>query len=245
MESRKIDLQKAFEQNLKFISATEINVETVEKQFVKTNNRFYLTVGKIDCPTGRIVVSDPLCYLQAGKYAPMLDVTIPVGIYPVEVAICRNEHVGIRMCTVRLKITESKAVKYNLAYPTKDTAIAVTKEKVMAGFPVEAGMMSFCDEKVAKEYQEFVDNFYKVNGSQCNIYDDYFAKKFKESYEKLPAYQREEGDFIEWTNPNSQNKMVMVASGFGDGFYQSYWGYDKNNEICELIVPLINPDLFE
>ena len=148
MESRKIDLQKAFEQNLKFISATEINVETVEKQFVKTNNRFYLTVGKIDCPTGRIVVSDPLCYLQAGKYAPMLDVTIPVGIYPVEVAICRNEHVGIRMCTVRLKITESKAVKYNLAYPTKDTAIAVTKEKVMAGFPVEAGMISFCDEKV-------------------------------------------------------------------------------------------------
>lgn len=36
----------------------------------------------------------------------------------------------------------------------------------------------------------------------------------------------------------------MVASGFGDGFYQSYWGYDLNNEICELIIPLVNPDSF-
>ena len=36
----------------------------------------------------------------------------------------------------------------------------------------------------------------------------------------------------------------MIASGLGDGFYQSYWGYDAQNEICELIVPLVNPDLF-
>jgi hypothetical protein len=39
--------------------------------------------------------------------------------------------------------------------------------------------------------------------------------------------------------------MVMVASGFGDSFYQSYWGYETDNEICELIVPLVNPDIFE
>ena len=66
----------------------------------------------------------------------------------------------------------------------------------------------------------------------------------KESYEKFPQYQRKGGDFIEWENPNTKNKLVMVASGLGDGFYQSYWGYDSNNDICELIVPLVNPDLF-
>ena len=36
----------------------------------------------------------------------------------------------------------------------------------------------------------------------------------------------------------------MIASGFGDGFYQFYWGYDNDNERCELIIPLVNPDLF-
>jgi len=37
----------------------------------------------------------------------------------------------------------------------------------------------------------------------------------------------------------------MTASGFGDGFYQSYWGYDEKNEICELIVPMVNPELYD
>ena len=72
----------------------------------------------------------------------------------------------------------------------------------------------------------------------------YISTQIKESDEKLPQYQREGGDFIEWENPNTKNKLVMVASGLGDGFYQSYWGYDSNNDICELIVPLVNPDLF-
>ena len=37
---------------------------------------------------------------------------------------------------------------------------------------------------------------------------------------------------------------MMVASGLGDGFYQSFWGYDERDEICELIVPMVDPDLF-
>lgn len=54
----------------------------------------------------------------------------------------------------------------------------------------------------------------------------------------------EDGDFIEWANPDSGRRLVMVASGLGDGFYQSFWGYDERDEICELIVPMVDPDLF-
>lgn len=48
-----------------------------------------------------------------------------------------------------------------------------------------------------------------------------------------------------WTNPIHHRNMVMVASGFGDGFYQSYLGYDENQEVCQIIVPMVNPELFE
>ena len=148
------------------------------------------------------------------------------------------------MCTARLKLKDTKAVKYVNADSTKETAAAVAKDGVMNGFPVEAGMMSFCDAKVAEEYRMFLENWEKQN-PQKNHYDDYFADFFAESYKRLPAYQREDGDFIEWVNPETGNKMVMIASGFGDGFYQSFWGYDIEGEICELIVPMVNPDLFE
>jgi hypothetical protein len=40
------------------------------------------------------------------------------------------------------------------------------------------------------------------------------------------------------------NKMVMVASGFGDGYYNSYFGYDLDGQICQIIVPMVNPSVF-
>ena len=238
-----IDIKKAFEANLKYISSTEKNVDVIKRQFVKSDTRFYLTIGKVDCPTGKIVVADPLAYLPSNKYSPVLNIKVPVGEYPVEISICRSNEVGVRMCTARLKIKKTAAILYKLANPTEESAAFIGKDGVLSGFPVDAGMISICDEQVAKEYKNFIKEWYKDNPNG-NHYDDYFAKLFKESDEKFPQYQREGGDFIEWKNPNTKNKLVMVASGFGDGFYQSYWGYDLNNDICELIVPLVNPDLF-
>ncbi len=242
-ENTEIDIQKAFEANLKYISNIDVNVNDIKSQFVKSNTRFYLTIGKVSCPTGNIIISDPLAYLPSNKFCPVLNVQIPFGEYPVEVAICRSDIIGIRMCTVKLKIKEAEAVSYSLAKPTNESAAFVAKDGVLSGFPVDAGMISICDEKVAKEYQDFIANWYKDNPNG-NHYDDYFDKFFKESDEKYPQFQRQGGDFIEWENPKTKNKLIMVASGFGDGFYQRYWGYDSNNEICELIVPLVNPDLF-
>ena len=240
---KKLDVQKAFELNLKYISRQEMNVEDIKKQFVKSNTRFYLTVGEIDWLSGRIIVYDPLVYLVSGKFFVILETEIPIGKYPVEVSICRSNEIGIRMCTARLKIKNTSAVKYVIANPIEESAAFIAKDGILSGFPVDAGMISFCDEQVAKEYQAFLDTWYQDN-PDGNHYDDYFAPFFKESAVKLPQYQGEDGDFIVWENPNTKHKLVMIASGLGDGFYQSYWGYDAQNEICEMIVPLVNPDLF-
>lgn len=237
-------VQEMFQKNLKYIGELNVDADTIERQFVRTESRYFLQVGEIDCPTGKIVVSDPLCYLAAGKFCPQLVVTVAPGIYPVEVSVCRHPLTDVRMCTARLKIKDTKTAKYECAQPTEETAAAVLKDGVASGFPVEAGMMSFCDAQVAEEYRAFLEAWEKENPGK-NHYDDYFAGYFAESFEKLPAYQREGGDFIEWANPDTQNRLVMIASGFGDGFYQSFWGYDVEGEVCELIVPMVNPDLVD
>jgi hypothetical protein len=238
------DIQELFKQNLRYISQTEIDAAAIEGQFVKTQSRFYLTVGEIDCPTGHLIVSDPLYYLAADTMCPQLALSIPAGTYPVEVSLYRDSSVGIRMCTARLKIKNTKAVRYTCAEPTEESAVDKAVDGLITGFPVEAGMMSFCDVQTAKEYRHFLTAWHSEHKGK-NHYDDYFAPFFAESEKERPAYQREGGDFIEWTNPDSGNRMVMISSGFGDGFYQSHWGYDDQDELCELIVPMINPDLFE
>lgn len=239
-----LDPQEIFKQNLKYISATELTVETISNQFVKTQTRYWLTVGIADFPTGEVVVADPLCYLAAGKFAPRLTIHIPMGSYPVDVAICRNEYVGIRMCTARLRIKDTAPVRYELARPTPDSAAAGSEKEPLCGFPVDAGTMCFCDAQAAAGYLAFLDGWHKENEGK-NHYDDYFAAFFAASEKELPAFQREGGDFIAWRNPSDGNRMVMVASGFGDGFYQSYWGYDAAGDICSLVVPMVNPDLFD
>lgn len=238
-------LQAAFERNLKYINSNEPDPEKIARQFVKTNTRYFLTVGQVDITSGKVVVADPLCYMYGEHIiAPVLKRGIPNGTYPAEVALFRNELAGIRMCTARLKIKDTQAVRYELAESEEETAAAKLKDGVMHGFPVDAGMMCFIDAKAAENFNSFLDNWHKLNKGK-NHYDDYFAAFFAESYKNLPQFQREGGDFIGWTNPDTNEQMIMIASGFGDGFYRSFWGFDEAGGICELIVPMVDPDIFE
>lgn len=236
-------INRLFNDNCEYVSKTTLNVEAVARQFVRSDNRFYLTVGTVDVPSGKVVVSDPLCYLAMGVCCPVLKEKIPSGSYPAEVSMIKHKDVGIRMCTARLKIKPSPAVYYSLAESEENNAVKL-EGWVMSGFPVETGMMSFCDAEGAKEFKSFADKWQSENPNK-NYYDDYFAKFFAESAAKHPDHQRESGDFTEWRNPNGGKRMVMISSGFGDGFYQCYWGYDEFGDICELVVPMVDPDLFE
>lgn len=231
-----------FRLNTDFRTQDEIPADDIHRQFVKSESRFYIRVGEIDCPTGNIVTADPLAYLPSRNFSPILAESVPAGTYPVEVSICRQAEIGLRMCTAKLKLKETKAEIYKKTTAIRDSAIKA-RDGILEGFPVDAGMICFCDTQTAEEYRTFLDRWYAENPNG-NHYDDYFSGLFAESYKKLPAYQREGGDFIEWKNPDTGSKMVMIASGFGDGFYNSYYGYDIENEICEIIVPMVNPDIF-
>ena len=237
------EFQVKMKQNNDFRTREEIDVNDIQSQFVKDNSHYHLIVGEIDCPSGKIVVADPLAYLPGPHFSPILSKEVPVGKYPVEISICRHSDIGVRMCTAKLKIKDGKAAKYLKTNATAESVIQLKDGGTLEGFPVDAGMMCFCDAQVADEYRTFLDEWYKNNPNK-NHYDDYFASYFAESYSKLPAYQREGGDFIEWKNPNTNHSLVMIASGFGDGFYNSYYGYNDENEICEIIVPMINPKFF-
>lgn len=238
-------MQAVFAQNLKYIQKTEVDPEKISRQFVRTETRFFLTVGTVDVPSGKVLAADPLAYLSGEHIiAPVLEREIPKGSYPVEVSICRHKEIGIRMCTARLKIKDTAAKRYELAKSEESSAAAHFKDAIMHGFPVDAGVMCFIDADAAVNYAKFLDKWHREN-PQKNHYDDYFAEFFAESDKKLPQYQREGGDFIEWANPDTGERMVQISSGFGDGFYQSFWGFDESGEVCELIVPLVDPDLYD
>lgn len=239
--AEKSPAQLAFEANLKFISKDTLDVELVKYIFEDKEDFMHYTMGPCAFPTGAVLTADPLCYLQSPRNVAVKEKHIKPGSYPVEMAIMQSDLVGLRNVAARLKVSEKQAVSYELA---KTRALSDESPFAgFAGFPVEAGMGCFCDANAAQSYWNFLKGWYAEH-EDGNIYDDYFAELFAQSYQENPKYQREGGDLLLWKNPLDGTQIPMFASGLGDGFYTDYWGMDENGEICELVIVFMNPELF-
>ena len=98
---------------------------------------------------------------------------------------------------------------------------AVNKSSKLNGFGVDAGLASFCDASVAEEYTKFYSN------------NDYFIKLLQGK------------QFIDWEIPGTNHKIAMFETGFGDGYYMSLYGLNEKDEVCELVIPFINPEIID
>lgn len=230
-----------FIENLHFIGEFETTVEEVDYVFHAPKIRKYI-FEEVRFPSGEIIIGDPLSYLQSKNQTSYLVKDIESGSYPIEIGIIHSDVIGLRMTGMKLKISNEEPISYELVetYFIDDGE----KKEAMPGLPVEAGMATICDKKAVESYWDFVNKWHRDN-PQGNIYDDYFAMLFAQSYQELPDLQTELGDFIRFEVPGTDQEMVMVSSGFGDGFYSAFWGHDKYDHICELVIRFINPKLLE
>ena len=67
-------------------------------------------------------------------------------------------------------------------------------------------------------------------------------KAYAEAY---PRYQREDGDYLDWCPPGSDGNLILFTSGFGDGAYSGYWGFDENGDKACLVVRFIDPEAYD
>ncbi|MBF1206526.1 MAG: DUF2185 domain-containing protein [Fusobacterium periodonticum] len=202
----------AFEKNLSFLRKDEYSKEFIENLFTESNRISLHTVGEVDFPTGQVIIADPLCYLHSEENRKILDRTIPIGKYEVELAILNSKTISKRVVGARLKIKNDKIIRYEQTQ---------NKSSSFNGFGVDAGLASFCDATVAEEYTKFYSN------------NDYFIKLLQGK------------QFIDWEIPGTNHKIAMFETGFGDGYYMSLYGLNEKDEVCELVIPFINPELVD
>ena len=202
----------AFEKNLDFLRKDEYSKEFIENLFTESDRISLHTIGEVDFPTGQIIIADPLCYLHSEENRKILDRTIPIGKYEVELAILNSKTISKRVAGARLKIKNDKIIRYEQTQ---------NKSSNLNGFGVDAGLASFCDASVAEEYTKFYSN------------NDYFIKLLQGK------------QFIHWEIPGTNHKIAMFETGFGDGYYMSLYGLNEKDEVCELVIPFINPELID
>ncbi|MCQ4085661.1 DUF4241 domain-containing protein [Saccharibacillus sp. JS10] len=169
--------------------------------------------------SGKIVACDPLTStLEAFEY------TIQPGTYPVYA--WHSEQAGA-IAGAELRLSDNKPVRWELAVrPGQDAS--TLKEDELFGYPVDAGIGSFADQEAISSMEALDQKLQEELG------DEYISM-----YDDLVADILDEHDGV-WGNLTSDEEtgvnVVMFTSGFGDGFYASYWGIDENDEVVSLLT---------
>jgi hypothetical protein len=210
---------------------TEFNYSDFENLKVnKSYDRFF--AGNLKLPSGQVVCTDPL-YRALGLPQSW---SVKPGAYPVYLYIGLDDDFGGRVAYAELNFKDEVPVSWELSL-ISETLLADDFEKKINGmFPVEAGLGSFSDFETWKLFDKETDDFY-ANNKDGNYYNDVLEKYFKANA-STPASSRGE-DWINYTPANSSANIIMFGSGWGDGLYPRYVGFDKNRQVVKLIVDFI------
>jgi hypothetical protein len=195
-----------------------------------------IEIGDIYLPTGEIIASDPFFTQDIKPFAR----TVNPGVYKVYIYVIEIEPGHNRIAFAKIKFKQETASHWILAL-TEDMKIedlANLKEGQYFGFPVDAGLGCFLDAKTNLIYLNKMKEFYQKYPDK-NYYDDLLAAEF-DTYSSSNKYSSDIGD---WNNhvvdDKSDMNILMFASGWGDGYYPTYWGYNDKKEAIELTIDFL------
>ena len=187
-----------------------------------------LEIGTVHFPTGRIFACDPIMDLR--EALPFFQ-TVPAGTYPVTICVVPSEDYGDRYACVKVTITDQKPVRYDLAMIGDEDLDEELEEDEFFGFFVDAGMGCVADLKTQEAFQAYWAQRQQEE-EDIDPYNDLFCELLEENYQLHPKYQRSSGDWLNWTVPGTDCNLPIFASGWGDGVYPCYFGYDADGAVC-------------
>lgn len=195
-----------------------------------------LEIGEVSFPTGTIFACDPM--IELGDAQPFMQ-TIPAGTYPVKICVVPSEKYGDRYACVKVEINDRKHVSYFMAMLGNEDLDDDMEEDSFLGFCVDAGMGCIADIKAQEAFKLYWRQRLKED-SDIDPYNDLFCNLLEKSAEENPKYQREYGDWINWNVPETYCNLPIFASGWGDGVYPCYFGYDAEENVCGVYIHFID-----
>lgn len=180
-------------------------------------------IGKLIVPSGELIACDPLMGPDT-RY--VFKETIEPGHYPVIVSVADFRPSGhTRIACSLLRISDEIPVRWEPAFIDEPNP-GHTDDRITYG--VDAGTGCFMDLDAAQVLEDLtsdVDEFERF----C---DRIIAEMDKNSFGKY----RTAG----WANmrvsEDIEGNIITFSSGWGDGGYASFWGYDARGKLSSLVT---------
>lgn len=212
---------------------TDIEIDCDVSFLMNSDKLIEHFVGDIYLPSGKLITADPFISDHTKPFVK----TVHPGTYPVNLYFKKQGEDHYRIAFSKIKFKNEKATRWILALTESDTLETVQnlKSGEFLGFPVDAGLAFFADDETHKVYLKKSDKLY--SGDELfNYYDDVLADEMAAA-SAGSIYSSKDGDWVNHTpDKNFKGNMIIHSSGWGDGYYPTYWGLNDNNEIVELAM---------
>ena len=221
-----------------FVSARRQNLNYCQRNYVEAEQIFSVFVGKnlelvkigdMDATANRLMLSDP-CYLGSNMVLPM-ERTTQIGKLPVFASILTTKMTGRVVAGIKIKVSDASTLRYELAMPLGIKAWTVDDPMVYPYVDVATGIACVVDKETELTF--------------AAAYNNYFNTKGKDMVLDLLEPMLEESGYAMFTIPGSDVTVPMFRTGLGQGAYNAFWGFDKDNKLTELVFPFVYPELFE
>jgi hypothetical protein len=186
-----------------------------------------LDLGELTVHTGKVAGFDGITF-SGGAYAK----EVPKGKYPVLIAVARfkpgegKKEGDQRVAFARLRLSDKPAVRWEPAL-FEGTDPKKRKPGAADEYGVDAGIGAFADKASRKE----LDRLTKELNDKWD--EDWVFGKGK----LLSVMDRVYRSTRSWARVKiGRAEMVLFSSGWGDGRYPSYWGYDADGKLAALLT---------
>ena len=222
-----------------FVSARRQNQNFCQRNYVETEEIFgvfsnskkieLVKVGDMDATANRLLPADP-CYFGSNMILPM-ERTTPIGKLPVFASVLTTKMTGRVIAGVKVKVSDTSTVRYELAMPLGVKAWTVDDPMVYPYVDISTGVGCIVDKETELTFAAAYNQYFNIHGKDMIL-------------DLLEPMVSESG-YAMFTIPGTEVSVPLFTTGLGQGAYNAFWGFDKDNKITELAFPFVYPELFE
>jgi len=173
-------------------------------------------IGELVTPTGKIVACDPLVFPETSAFT----VELSPGRYPVSLSVA-HFNTDQRVAYASLLIKEGRVHHWEIALlPGQDVASLEPEEIFCYG--VDAGIGCFMDLKASQAFAERMND------------DEDYAEALTAELDKTYVHTWSWANLEIDTETNAN--LIVFSSGWGDGCYASYFGFDEAHNPMILVT---------
>ncbi|QCI96842.1 DUF4241 domain-containing protein [Agrobacterium larrymoorei] len=196
--------------------SSNLVVFTDASKSLADRNLIEVPVGELLLSDGRLVAMDPLVQPETKPFARRVE----PGTYPV--SFIRGTAEYSRPAFLVIRFSSEKIERFELA-TIEGQDVNTLKDDEFFGIGVDAGLAAFANADYGASQTKFQEAEQSKPGSR---YSNYYDDKLSHSM----TGQRSDEATIDRPLESDAGAAAIIQSGWGDGFYPTFWGLNKDGK---------------